>query len=119
MLETLEGRLKWERIPGGIQISIPVRRGTSTAGYALLVLIWLTIASIHYWHLFTQPRLDSPDAIYQLMAVCLYVVGFIFFLGWLAWTSTGETLLSIDSNDMKIQHKAMGIELSSHSYRTN
>src|SRR5579863_4265615 len=78
MQETLEGRLKWERTPGGILVSIPVRRGASTVGYVLLVLIWITIASVHYWHLFTQPRLDSPEAMYQLIAIGIYVLGFFF-----------------------------------------
>jgi len=81
MQDTLEGRLKWERTPGGIFVSIPVRRGASTAGYALLVLLWLTIASVHYWHLFTNPRLDSPRVLFQLIAIGIYVLGFFFFLG--------------------------------------
>jgi hypothetical protein len=119
MQDTLEGRLKWERTPGGIFVSIPVRRGASTAGYALLVLLWLTIASVHYWHLFTNPRLDSPRVLFQLIAIGIYVLGFFFFLGWLAWTVTGETVLLLDSDEMKIQQRAMGIELSSRKFRTS
>jgi|SRR5580658_778100 hypothetical protein len=119
MGETLEGRLKWERTPGGILVSIPVRRGATTAGYALLVLLWLTIASVHYWHLFSEPRPDSPRAIFQLIAIGIYVLGFFFFLGWLAWTVTGETVVLLDADELKIQHKALGIELSSHSYKNS
>jgi hypothetical protein len=118
MLETLEGRLKWERTPGGILVTIPVRRGPSTAGYALLVLLWLTIASIHYWHLFSQPQLNNPNVIFQLIAIALYVLGFLFFLGWLVWTATGETLLSLDAGQMTIQQKVLGIELNSRSFNT-
>jgi len=119
MQETLEGRLKWERSPDGIQVSIPVRRGASTVGYIFLVLIWLTIASIHYWHLFTQPRDDSPEAIYQFIAILLYLFGFFFFLGWVAWTATGETILVLDSGGMTLQKRVLGIEVSSRSFRNN
>jgi hypothetical protein len=119
MQETLAGRLKWERIPGGIQISIPVRRGASTIGYVGLVVVWLTIASIHYWHLFSQQRTDDPAAMYELIAVGIYVVGFFFFLGWMAWVVTGETLLLLDEGRMTIQQRVMGIDISTQSYNNH
>jgi hypothetical protein len=118
MLEKLEGRLKWDRTPEGILISIPVRRGASTAGYAALVLIWLTIASIHYWHLFTGPRLDAPGELYQLIAIAIYIIGFMIFICWITWTATGETILFLDAKDMKIQQRILGIELASRSFPT-
>ena len=95
-----------------------MRRGASTAGYAALILLWLTIASIHYWHLFSGPHFDSPDEIYQLIAIAIYVVGFVIFLIWLAWTSTGETVVTVDPNQMVIQKRALGIEVASETYRT-
>jgi len=118
MVETLEGRLKWERTPGGIHVSIPVRRGPTTAGYVVLVIIWLTIASVHYWHLFSSPSIDSPRLMLQVIAVGIYVIGFFIFLGWVAWTVTGETVLDLDSNQMRIQLRALGIDLSSRSFPT-
>lgn len=117
-MDKLEGRVKWERTPGGILIVVPVRRGASTAGYAALVLIWLTIASVHYWHLFNNPRLDGTAETYILIAIVIYIVGFLIFLGWLAWTATGETVLVLDQNDMKLQNRALGIEISSRTFRT-
>lgn len=119
MQETLTGRLKWERTSTGIQISVPVRRGATTVGYVFLVLIWITIASVHYWHLFTQPRGDSPEAIYQFIAILLYVVGFFLFLGWLAWITTGETLVILDPGEMKIQRRVLGIEVSSRTFQNH
>lgn len=119
MLETLSGRLKWERTPGGVMISIPVRRGASTIGYAALVVVWLTIASVHYWHLFTQPRMDSPDAIYQLIAIAIYVVGFFFFLGWIAWATTGETVMLLDEGRMTLQQRVLGIEIATRTFNNH
>ena len=119
MLDKLEGRLKWERTPqGGMVVSIPVRRGPSTIGYAVLVLVWVSIASIHYWHLFTVPKLDAEQQIYEVIAVTLYILGFLFFVVYLAWTVTGETILTLDPSEMKIQVKVLGIDIRSETYRT-
>jgi hypothetical protein len=119
MLEQLEGRLKWERTADGIFVSIPVRRGASTIGYAMLVLVWITIASVHYWHLFSQPRGDAPNMTLQLIAIGLYVFGFFVFIAWGLWAVTGETVLILDSSEMKIQQRILGIDFSTRKYRTN
>lgn len=119
MREMLEGRLEWERTPEGIVVSIPVRRGPSTAGYALLVIIWLTIASVHYWHLLSGSHVDSQQYTLELVAVTIYVFGFFFFLGWLAWTVTGETLVLLDHNELKIQKRVVGIEVATRTHRNS
>jgi hypothetical protein len=118
MQEQLEGRLKWERTPEGIMVSIPVRRGATTAGYALLVLIWLTIASVHYWHLFSTPRAGGPSEGLQLIAIALYVFGFFFFAAWAVWTVTGETVVMLDPSMLKIQQRILGIEISTRRFKT-
>jgi hypothetical protein len=117
MQEILEGRLEWERSPGRMAVSIPVRRGPSTAGYALLVVVWLTIASIHYWHLLSGNHLDSSQYQFEVVAVAIYVFGFFFFLGWLAWTATGETHVILDANQLTVQKRALGIELSTQTHQ--
>jgi hypothetical protein len=119
MREMLEGRLEWERTPEGILVSIPVRRGPSTAGYALLVIVWLTIASVHYWHLLSGNHIDSSQYTLELAAIAIYVFGFFFFLGWLAWTVTGETLVMLDHNELKVQKRALGIEVATRTYRNS
>jgi hypothetical protein len=119
MLEPLEGRLKWERTENGIFVSIPVRRGASTFGYSVLVLIWLTIASVHYWHLLSQPRGDAPNITLQLIAVSLYVFGLFIFICWGLWAVTGETVVILSPAEMKIQQRVLGIEVSTRKYRTN
>lgn len=119
MQEQLEGRLKWERSPTGMVVSIPVRRGPSTAGYALLVLIWLAIASVHYWHLLSSNRPDNADYTMELIAIGIYVFGFLLFLGWLAWSVTGESVLILDSDELKIQKRALGIDVATRKFRTS
>jgi hypothetical protein len=117
MQEILEGRLEWERTPGRIAVSIPVRRGPSTAGYAFLIVVWLTIASVHYWRLLSGNHLDSSQYTFELVAVAIYVFGFFFFLGWLAWTVTGETVVTLDAGELTIQKRALGIEISTQTHQ--
>jgi hypothetical protein len=119
MQETLEGRLKWERTPQGIFVSIPIRRGPSTAGYALLILIWLAIASVHYWHMLSSQHADSSQYQLEMAAIAIYVFGFFLFVGWLAWTTTGETVVLLDGNELKIQKRALGIELATRRHRNS
>lgn len=119
MQEQLEGRLKWERSPEGMVVSIPVRRGASTAGYALLVLVWLAIASVHYWHLLASNPADNPDYSMELMAIGLYIFGFFLFLGWVAWTMTGESVLILDPAELKIQKRLLGIDVATRKFRTS
>jgi hypothetical protein len=116
MEEILEGRLECEHTPGRIVVSIPVRRGPSAFGYALLVIVWLTIASIHYYHLLSGNHIDSTQYTLELAAVAIYVFGFFIFLGWLAWVGTGETVVTLDVAEFRIQKRALGIELSTHKF---
>src|SRR5271157_1734179 len=119
MREKLVGRLTWEKIPWGIRIAIPVRPGVSAFLYTLLVVIWLIYAAIHYSHLLLEPHPEDTEFTLQLIAIGVYAVGFCIFVCWMAVTFTGDTVLSLDVYDMKIQRRALGIELSSRSFQTN
>jgi hypothetical protein len=118
MLQQLAGRLMWERTPGGIRVAIPTRRGAVTVLYGPVVGIWLVAVSIHYWHALEMPRGDSHEFMLQLMAVAVYALGFCFAICWLIWTFTNETILTLDAAELKLQRRAMGIELFTESYPT-
>jgi hypothetical protein len=119
VLERLEGRLTWERTPGGILVAIPVPRGMTVPLYGPLVVIWLTFASIHYWHLLGSPHSDQSDFNLQLIAIGIYAVGICFFLCWLTWIFTGETILTLVPAEMKIQRRVVGIELAALHFPTH
>jgi hypothetical protein len=87
--------------------------------YTLLIIAWLIIASIHYSQLLLEPHQEDSDFTLQLIAIGIYAVGFCIFACWLAVTFTGDTVLSLDVYDMKIQRRALGIELSSSRFQTN
>jgi hypothetical protein len=119
MLERLAGRLRWERTPEGMLVTIPVRRGTTIVLYSPLVLIWVIIASVRYWNLLSTPHPDDSEFTLQMVAMAIYAVGLCFFVCWVTWIFTGETILTLVPAEMKIQRRVIGIELSTRSFPTN
>ncbi len=118
MLEELAGRLNWERTSRGILIAIPGRRNAMVALYAPLVVIWLAFASIHYSHLLGPDRATGSEFTFQLIAIAIYAVGFCFFVCWLAWALTGDTIVTLDPDEIKIQRRVIGIDVSTLSFPT-
>lgn len=118
MLQQLAGRLMWERTPNGIRVAIPTRRGAVTILYGPLVGMWLVAVSVHYWNVLETPHGEGNEFMLQLMAVAVYALGFCFAICWLIWTFTNETILTLDEAEMKLQRRAMGIELFTESYPT-
>jgi hypothetical protein len=119
MLETLEGRVKWEQTERGIRAAIPVRRSALSTLYVPLVVFWLSAVVLHYWHLFTGTHSDIVEFRLQLIAIGLYFIGFGFFLCWLAFTYTGETVVLLDPEKLTIQRRVLGIELVTRCFPTD
>jgi len=118
MMEKLAGRLKWERTPQGIRVAIPRRRSAMSAFYVPLIVIWLAVASIRYWHLFETPHTPDVEFTLQIAAIGIYGVGFVIFACWLAVTFTGETVVSLDPDEMAIQNRVFGVEMATHRFPT-
>jgi hypothetical protein len=119
MYEKLEGRVMWEKTDQGIHIGIPVRRGPFAAVYGPLVAIWLVVATIRYWKLLAGPHPEDINFTLQTIAIGIYSVGFIYFVCWLAWTSTGETVVTLNPPEVKIQTRVFGVNLSTRTLQTN
>lgn len=117
MQEELTSRLSWVRTSQGIQIEIPGRRSGAVALYAPLIVIWLVLATIHYWHLLGPDRPTGSEFTLQLIAIALYAVGFCFFVCWLAWALTSDTVLTLEPNELKIQRRVMGIEVTTRRFQ--
>jgi hypothetical protein len=119
MQEELSSRLSWVRTSRGIQIEIPGRRNGAVALYAPLVVIWLVLATIHYSRLLGPDRATGSEFTLQLIAVGIYAVGFCFFVCWLAWALTSDTVLSLDRDELKIQRRVMGIDVTTRRFQTS
>jgi hypothetical protein len=118
MLDTLSGRLKWRYTDAGIYVEIPSRRGGMTYLYGPVVGIWLIAAAIHFRHLLGAHQVNRIGVILQLIAIGIYVLGFVFAVCWLLWTFTNDTTLTIEPIEMTIQRRVMGHEVSTRTFRT-
>jgi len=118
MLETLYGRLKWKPTPWGIVVVIPARRSAMMHPYGPLVGFWLLAAGVRYWHLLDTPRMEYTEFSLQMIAIGLYVLGFLFAVCWLVWTFTKESALLLNPVEMRVQRLVMGIEVSSRNFST-
>ena len=119
MLEKLAGRLKWERTPLGMLVAIPVRRSMTAALYGPLVAIWLIYAWVHFWHLLAAPHSGGSAFTLQMIALGIYAVGLCYFVCWLLWIFTGETVLTLVPSELKIQRRVIGIKFASLSFPTH
>lgn len=119
MYEKLEGRVLYENSEDGVHIQIPVRRGPFAAVYGPMVGIWLGLATIRYWRLLAGPHPEDINFKLQLVAIAIYVVGFVYFLLWLVWTLTGETLITLKPPTLKIQTRVFGVLLATRIFETH
>jgi hypothetical protein len=55
----------------------------------------------------------------QLIAIGIYAVGFVYFICRLAWTLTGETMVTLNPPQVTIQTRVFGVALSSRTYHTD
>jgi hypothetical protein len=118
MLQALHGRLMWETAGHGIRVAIPVRRGPFAAIYAPLVTICLVFATVRYWKLLAGPHAEDTNFTLQMVALGIYGLGFIYFVCWLAWTMTGDTLVTLIPPEVKIQKRVFGVELATRTFQT-
>lgn len=107
MLETLEGRLKWERTEEGIRVEIPARLTAKEGPYALsLGSIWLSllIGDLLRWlfegshpvwaHWFHRSAVDSIPVI---------------ALAWTAWVALTSVRLVLDPSTLRLEYRVIGI----------
>jgi hypothetical protein len=119
MYENLEGRVMFETTDHGLRIAIPVRRGPFLAIYAPLVVIWLGLATVRYWNLLAGPHPEDINFDLQMIAIGVYVVGFLYFVCWLAWTMSGETVVILNPPTVEIQNCVFGFPLSTRTFQAS
>ena len=119
MYEKLEGRVMFEKTDDGLCIAVPVRRGPFAAVYGPLVAIWLGLATFRYWRLLAGPHPEDINFRLQTIAIGIYIVGFIYFAIWLAWTLTGQTVVVMKPPEVKIQTRVFGVDLASRTFLTH
>jgi hypothetical protein len=115
MLETLAGRLKWERTIQGIRIEIPAR----LSWVALFLTGWLAFWLYAGARIIGKMLAGDDQSSWALVWLVGWAAGACFAGCWLIWSVGGRTTLSLDPAEMRIQRRVFGIEWDTRSYRTS
>jgi hypothetical protein len=114
MLETLAGRLKWERTGLGIRVVIPARLDWWIVPAALFAT---AVIGVDCFYLFN----NLPDVgLSPLVWICIVIVliGGVVFICWFLWSVAGKTILAMDPFELKLEHQVIGIECDSRRFAT-
>ena len=115
MLETLAGRLTWERTPDGIRVEIPAR----LSWVALFLTVWLTFWLYVGSRIIGKMLVDDDQSAWPLVWLVGWAAGACFVGGWLIWSVGGRATLVLEPVEMRIQRRVFGIEWDTRTYRTN
>jgi len=115
MLETLAGRLTWERNGSGIQVEIPAQAGWSLAFLFLWLIAWGGIGGTMVFRAFADDDLST----FMLVWSIAWAAGVVVGLGAIVWGISGRTTLFLNQSEMKIQRRVMGFEWDTRSFPTN
>jgi hypothetical protein len=114
MLETLAGRLKWERTGLGIRVVIPARLDWWIMQAALVAT---AVVGVDYLYIFN----NLPDGgLSPLVWICIVIViiGGGVFICWFLWSIAGKTILRMDPFELKLERRVIGIECDSRRFAT-
>lgn len=111
MLETLAGRLKWERTEDGIRVEIP-----ACARLRLIRIFWLILWCC-IWSLFLYKIHDNNvDSNIQLFWLVLCVAIALRIIAAIFWILVGKTTFIVDRNQLQVVSQIMGIQLNKQTY---
>jgi hypothetical protein len=112
MLETLAGRLKWERTCDGIRVVIPVRFSWIAIGKGIWEpCVFLLLMSL------VDPFLYSPHKVPLTWEGRLLIYLTILLL-WSALVSTGKTILTLNPSMLIIQRRPPRFKRRTNRYST-
>jgi len=106
MLQKLAGRLKWDQTEGSIRVEIPARHDWWFIPLAIFLCAW----SAGGWFYEANTAFDDVQSVFMLITILGATAGAIFLVLRSIWAMTGETVLTLDMTELKIQRRAIGIE---------
>jgi hypothetical protein len=111
MLETLAGRLKWERTSDGIRVVIPARFSWSTMRKHLWEPCFYSLIFF-----LVEPFLRSPHEAGLGWKERLAMCAMIFVLWFVASLFPGKIILTLNPSTMIIQRRSFGLKRSTCTY---
>lgn len=115
MLENLAGRLMGEQTAEGMRVEVPALFNWQVVPDAALVCVWMVGAWL-YQRNFTPGR---GMAALAWSCIVAGVVGLFLVAGWVLWGLTGETILTLNPSELKIQRLVLGIEWDTRTFARN
>jgi hypothetical protein len=115
MLENLAGRLMWEQTAEEIRVEIPALFNWQVVPDAALLCVWIVGAWLY------QRNFVPGRGLAALAWSCIVagVVGLFLAAGWVLWGLTGETILTLNPAELKIQRLVIGIEWDTRTFASN
>jgi hypothetical protein len=115
MLETLNGKLKWERTPQGIRVEIPARLDWAVVAMGVVVALWALVASaVAPLSVLTH---DAPGFAAWFFALCFLALA-CAAASLLVWNFKGKTTLTLDPAEMKLVRHVLGHEWNTRVFQT-
>jgi len=112
MLDTLAGRLTWEQTGQGIRVEIPARKSWSI----LILVLWLILWCGAGWLFLYKTHNAQTYSHAQLFWLVVWSVVVLRTIAAVLWTLYGSTMLILDTNQLQIANRIMGLQLSVRSF---
>src|ERR1035438_3608834 len=112
MLETLAGRLKWERTGTGIRVEIPARLDWSVLFY----VVWLVLWSMGGWHVMIETFYRHDQSMFNLFWLMGWAFGECYVTAFTIWSLTGRTTLELDPCQLEITRRIVGIQIGKRTF---
>jgi hypothetical protein len=114
MLETLVGRLRWERTGTGIQVEIPARLSWVIA----FLCVWVTGWSMAGWNVINKTFAADNPPLFDLVWLVGWFAGEVTVIAIILWSLTGCFTLNLDNQTLEITRKIAGIKLDKRVFTT-
>jgi len=113
MRENLAGRLTWEPAGEGIRVEIPARQSWTMLIQLLWLIVWcgagwLALASLREGH-------HAATHVYWVWLLG-WAAGVVFVTATILWSLSGSTTLELNSYQLRITRRMMGMQMSTRSY---
>jgi hypothetical protein len=113
MRENLAGRLTWEPTGEGIRVEIPARQSWTIVIQLLWLIVWcgagwMALARLHEGH--------HPATHVYWIWILGWAAGVVFVTATILWSLSGSTTLELNSYQLRITRRMMGMQVGTRSY---
>jgi len=112
-MDTLAGKLRWERTANGIRVEIPGWMGWQT----LFFCAWLALWTYGGWQAIKS--YSATSNLFLLVWLVFWTVGEVMVAGSIAWSLFGVVVLALDPSTFNLTYRFAGSDIRSRSFPTH